>query len=65
MEELFFNLFSQLPGTQSGTQVALFSLSALLSVIACLLLAHRNDLAGGHRCSRSSPGRWSLPCSTT
>lgn len=44
MEELFFNLFSQLPGTQSGTQVALFSLSALLSVIACLLLAHRNDL---------------------
>lgn len=44
MEELFYNLFSQLPGTESGTQVALFSLSALLSVIAALLLAHRNDL---------------------
>lgn len=44
MEELFFNLFSQLPGTESGTQVALFSLSALLSVCAALLLAHRNDL---------------------
>lgn len=44
MEELFFNLFKQLPGTDSGTQVALYALSALLSVIACLLLAHRNDL---------------------
>ncbi|MCW4464054.1 nicotinamide mononucleotide transporter [Glutamicibacter sp. MNS18] len=44
MEEIFFNLFSQLPGTESGTQVALFSLSALLSVVAALLLAHRNDL---------------------
>lgn len=44
MEEIFFSLFSQLPGTESGTQVALFSLSALLSVIAALLLAHRNDL---------------------
>ncbi|WP_404286394.1 hypothetical protein [Glutamicibacter arilaitensis] len=44
MEELFYTLFSQLPGTDSGMQVALFSLSALLSVVACALLAHRNDL---------------------
>lgn len=44
VEELFYNLFSQLPGTESGMQVALYSLSALLSVIACILLAHRNDL---------------------
>ncbi|GAB3618926.1 hypothetical protein GCM10027417_01860 [Glutamicibacter endophyticus] len=44
MEELFFSLFSQSPGTDSGTQVALYSLSAVLSVIACFMLAHRNDL---------------------
>ncbi|MFI8413080.1 nicotinamide mononucleotide transporter [Paeniglutamicibacter gangotriensis] len=44
MDELFFNLFNQAPGTDSGTQVALFAVSALLSVIAMLLLARRNDL---------------------
>jgi len=44
VEELFYTLFSQLPGTESGTQVSLYALSALLSVVACILLAHRNDL---------------------
>lgn len=44
MDELFYNLFSQAPGTDSGTQVALFSVSALLSFIAMVVLARRNDL---------------------
>ncbi|MFF5791747.1 nicotinamide mononucleotide transporter [Paeniglutamicibacter sp. NPDC012692] len=44
MDELFYNLFSQAPGTDSGTQVALFAVSALLSCIAMVLLARRNDL---------------------
>lgn len=44
MDELFYNLFSQAPGTDSGTQVALFAVSALLSCIAMVVLARRNDL---------------------
>ena len=44
MDELFYNLFTQAPGTDSGTQVALFALSALLSCIAMVVLARRNDL---------------------
>ena len=44
MDELFYNLFSQAPGTDSGTQVSLFAVSALLSCIAMVLLARRNDL---------------------
>lgn len=44
MDELFYNLFSQAPGTDSGTQVSLFVLGSLLSCIAMLLLARRNDL---------------------
>lgn len=44
MDELFYNLFTQAPGTDSGTQVALFSVSALLSCIAMVVLARRNDL---------------------
>lgn len=44
MDELFYNLFSQAPGTDSGTQVSLFAASALLSCIAMVLLARRNDL---------------------
>ncbi|WP_411731616.1 nicotinamide mononucleotide transporter [Paeniglutamicibacter sp.] len=44
MDELFYNLFTQAPGTDSGTQVALFAVSALLSCIAMVVLARRNDL---------------------
>ncbi|PQZ96234.1 hypothetical protein CQ018_02865 [Arthrobacter sp. MYb227] len=44
MDELFYNLFSQAPGTDSGTQVSLFAVSALLTFLAMLLLARRNDL---------------------
>lgn len=44
MDELFYNLFSQAPGTDSGTQVSLFAVSSLLTFIALLLLARRNDL---------------------
>lgn len=44
MDELFYNLFSQAPGTDSGTQVSLFAVSTLLSCIAMVFLARRNDL---------------------
>lgn len=44
MDVIFYNLFSQAPGTDSGTQVALFAISTLLSCIALVVLARGNDL---------------------
>ena len=44
MDELFFNLFGQPLGTDTGTQVSLYAVSTLLTCFALLLLARRNDL---------------------
>ncbi|MCO1339383.1 hypothetical protein BJH93_10845 [Kocuria polaris] len=44
MDELFSTLFNQPFGTDSGTQVALAAISSLLTAVALMLLAHRNDL---------------------
>ncbi|GER22484.1 hypothetical protein NCCP1664_09810 [Zafaria cholistanensis] len=45
MDDLFYSLFGQAPGTDSGTQVALYAAGSLLTCIALLLLARRSDLA--------------------
>ncbi|GHD03271.1 nicotinamide mononucleotide transporter [Zhihengliuella salsuginis] len=44
MDELFSTLFNQPFGSDSGTQVALAAISTLLTAVALMLLAHRNDL---------------------
>lgn len=44
MDQLFFELFGQAPGTSTATIVALSALSTLLTGVALLLLARRSDL---------------------
>lgn len=44
MDQLFLDLFGQQPGGSSATIVALSALSSLLTGVALLLLARRNDL---------------------
>jgi hypothetical protein len=45
VDDLFYSLFGQASGTATGTQVALYAAGSLLTCIALLLLARRNDLA--------------------
>jgi hypothetical protein len=44
VDDLFLTLFGQLPGTDTGTQVLLHAVGSLLTGVALLLLARRNDL---------------------
>ncbi|MBG6084113.1 hypothetical protein [Zhihengliuella flava] len=44
MDQLFSTLFNQPFGTDTGLQVALSAVSTLLTAIALMVLAHRNDL---------------------
>lgn len=44
MDQLFSTLFNQPFGTDTGLQVALSALSTLLTAVALMVLAHRNDL---------------------
>jgi hypothetical protein len=44
LDQLFLTLFNQAPGTASATMVALDALGLLLTGVALLVLARRNDL---------------------
>ncbi|GAA3702809.1 hypothetical protein GCM10022377_15530 [Zhihengliuella alba] len=44
MDQIFSTLFNQPLGTDTALQVALSALSTLLTAVALMLLAHRNDL---------------------
>lgn len=44
MDELFSTLFNQPFGTDTGLQLLLSALSTLLTAVALMFLAHRNDL---------------------
>ncbi|WP_309082234.1 nicotinamide mononucleotide transporter [Zhihengliuella sp.] len=44
MDQIFSTLFNQPLGSDSALQVALSALSTLLTAVALMLLAHRNDL---------------------